>query len=325
MAYNTHAELDANSNQQERRPNLDATESFNNIIQSFDGNNSLTYLDLSNNGWDMVLPSDISKLSNLETLHLENNQLKHRIPSEMSQLSKLQRLYLNGNINLRGDIDAIVTGISNLEALDTSLCKELTISSQFNFPTSLASLKLRQNRFKFRTTLSLSNVGKLSNLQILDFSYMYFLQGTIPSDLISAMTNLEVLNLAGNGLIREFPWPSLIFGIGDENAGNEEPTSSSPSILRELDLRRNDLQGQLPSDIGRLTSLESLNVGYNSFIGRIPSEMSSMTSLGKNANHVYLNVPEVQCDITGEMHRRSRLFRSNHRFVCLHLWLFQNL
>ena len=122
VSYNTHYELD----QQEQQPNLDAIESFNNIIRSFGsgnaGNHNLTYLDISNNGWDMTIPSNIWRLSNLEELHLENNQLKHFIPNEISQLSNLKRLYLNEDVNLRGDIDTIVANMSSLEVLDTRGC-----------------------------------------------------------------------------------------------------------------------------------------------------------------------------------------------------------
>ncbi len=55
---------------------------------------------------------------------------------------------------------------------------------------------------------------------------------------------------------------------------------SAPSgRIRWLDLPENNLSGQIPPDIGKLTSLSQLNLGHNSLSGPIPREIGNLIRL----------------------------------------------
>ena len=46
-----------------------------------------------------------------------------------------------------------------------------------------------------------------------------------------------------------------------------------------LDLEDNDLTAEIPSELGNLTNLDSLNLSYNELTGEIPSELGNLTNL----------------------------------------------
>ncbi|CAN1813672.1 Receptor-like protein EIX2 [Linum perenne] len=97
-----------------------------------------------------------------------------------------------------------------------------------------------------------------SNLSLFDFSFNC-LEGPMP--LISS--NLTFLDLSNNllsGKLLKF----LCF---------------NPNQMKNLDLSRNNLSGEIPKQITSLKALKYLNLSHNSFSGAIPEDLTEMQSL----------------------------------------------
>ena len=55
--------------------------------------------------------------------------------------------------------------------------------------------------------------------------------------------------------------------------------SNSKFIVKEIFLYDNDLSGEIPKEIGKLTNLEGLNLGVNQLLGEIPKEIGKLINL----------------------------------------------
>jgi hypothetical protein len=89
---------------------------------------------------------------------------------------------------------------------------------------------------------------------------------------------------------------------------NNRLTALSPEIgnlsrLRELCLGFNRLSGSIPPEIGQLTELRNLILGHNRLSGSIPSEVGNLTKL----RHLYLNDNDLIGVIPSEIGRLRHL------------------
>ncbi|KAI3887903.1 hypothetical protein MKX03_012583, partial [Papaver bracteatum] len=69
------------------------------------------------------------------------------------------------------------------------------------------------------------------------------------------------------------------------------------SLQISLDFSQNELSGEIPSDLGKLSKLESLNLSHNKLMGLIPSSLDQMLSLTVvNISYNYLSgsIPNIK-------------------------------
>ena len=158
-------------------------------------NGRVTELDLSANGLNGPIPSQLGSLSNLQRLLLYENQLSGSIPSQLGNLANLREIWIYDN-HLSGTIPSQLGSLSNLQvlALGTNQLSG-TIPSQLGSLSNLQALGLENNQLNGAIP---SQLGSLSNLQVLSFANNQ-LSGNIPSEL-GNLTNLARLYLSGNGL-----------------------------------------------------------------------------------------------------------------------------
>lgn len=148
-----------------------------------------------------------------------------------------------------------------------------SIPEETYWMTSLRSLSLSLN--PLGGTLS-TRLGLLSNLEAVTLSRNERgLTGTIPTE-IEQLSKLEVLSLMGNrltgGIAVLGKLPRLRIVMGDKN----------------------ELRGQIPSELGRLTNLELLYLDINSFTGTLPSELGQLNDMWDfivNDNDLSGNIP----------------------------------
>ncbi|GJY75807.1 leucine-rich repeat-containing protein [Tanacetum coccineum] len=125
------------------------------------------------------------------------------------------------------------------------------------------------NISSFLKFLNLSNTGlqgklphyifNLPSLEKLDLSYNSF-TGDIPLE-ISLLPKLVFLDLSSNGI---------------DNLRPVLPTYLNVSSLKSLDLRRTNLQGNVPDNIFNLRYLELLNLSENNLTGPLPSRLFTL-------------------------------------------------
>ena len=120
--------------------------------------------------------------------------------------------------------------------------------------------------------------GRVTRLRLWDNQ----LSGEIPD--LSALTNLEVLNLHANQLSGSIPDLSALTNLSTLAISYNQLSGSIPDLsaltnLITLNLDGNRLNGQIP-DLSALTNLWTLNLRFNRLTGQIPN-LSALTNLRK--------------------------------------------
>ncbi len=213
-----------------------------------DRNGRVVELDLSENGLNGTIPSELGNLTNLEKLNLSKNQLRGTIPPELGNLTNLRFLDLYEN-RLSGPIPSELGALTNLEAL--ALFKNNlrgTIPSDLAKLNNLRWLVLWDNQLDGTIP---SELGRLTNLRWLYLSDNR-LSGSIPSEL-GNLTEMTSLALSGNQL------------------SGAIPSELGKLInLEDLSLWGNELTGAVPPELENLSGLTLLYLSDNQLGGCLP-------------------------------------------------------
>ena len=123
------------------------------------------------------------------------------------------------------------------------------------------------------------SLGNLKNLFLLDLSTNYYLNGSIPKEILKLPSLSYYLDLSYNSL--SGPLPSEVGAMTD---------------LNQLILSGNQLSGQIPNSIGNCIVLEKLLLDKNSFEGSIPQSLRNMkglTVLNLTMNNLSGGIPDA--------------------------------
>ncbi|KAM0916382.1 hypothetical protein ACQ4PT_010222 [Festuca glaucescens] len=263
--------------------------------------NSLRYLNLSGlESYDASLLPWIGNLSKLQHLDLFDSYPSVQ-PTDLSWLTRLPLLrhlrLARVDLSMVHDWPRVVNTIPSLGTLDLSNCSLQNANQplpHLNL-TELESLDLSYNFFDHPsrpcwfwnlTSLKYLNLGsshlygqfpntlgEMTSLRIFDFSNNRVSHGInrVPTvlgpNLMRNLCNLEVLNLQ-EGL-----------SYGNITELYEGLSHCSPSLLRELNLGRNNITGTLPTGIAHFTNLVNLHLSGNHLTGHVPSEIGMLNNL----------------------------------------------
>ncbi|KAK6942457.1 Serine-threonine/tyrosine-protein kinase, catalytic domain [Dillenia turbinata] len=195
---------------------------------------SLKVLSLVSLGLWGPLPGKIARLASLEILNMTSNYIYGGIPEEMSSLSSLQTLILDDNMFT----GRLPDWVGRLPALTVLSLRKNSLNG--SLPDSLKSSE---------------------SLRVLVLSHNNFSGGVTD---LSALTNLQVLDLEDNLLGPHFP----LLG----------------SKLVTLVLRKNRFSFNIPDALSSYYELEKLDVSFNRFVGPFPTSLLSLPSIR------YLNI-----------------------------------
>ncbi|OMP08431.1 hypothetical protein COLO4_06484 [Corchorus olitorius] len=276
------------------------------IPDSLSSCSMLVWLNFSSNQISGQLPSSIWYLRSLQSLDISGNLVEGEIPQGMGNLYDLRQINF-GNNRFSGRLPGDIGSCSLLKVVDFS---ENYLSG--GFPDSMQRLNsctvisLRGNSFRGSVP---DWIGELTSLESLDLSANNF-TGEIPSSL-GNLQFLRELNLSMNQFTGALPEsmancfnllaldvsqnlltgnvPSWMFKKGEKGAINsvnsfigsmENPwlASREPSYqgLQVLDLSSNALSGELPSNLGVLSSLIFFNMSRNHLFGSIPVSIGEL-------------------------------------------------
>ncbi|KAM3265336.1 receptor-like protein EIX2 [Capsicum annuum] len=289
---------------------------------------NLQQLVLAFNLFEGPIPASLGKLPNLTNLGLTRNQLNGTLPESFGQLSELSVLDVSSNF-LTGTLSELhFKNLSKVKILGLS-SNSLTLNVNPNwippfqignlgmgschlgpaFPTWLKS----QKELKFldisNASISDSIPGWFwdisSNLSLLNFSFNQ-LNGELPNTLpafpfadIDLSENLlkgtvplpsapiELLDLSNNKFQGHIPqnisevMPDLIFLSlsGNEISGEIPATIGKMTLLQVIDLSNNKLTGSIPSSIGECSYLKVLDLGNNNLSGSVPNSLGQLIQL----------------------------------------------
>ncbi|OAY41641.1 leucine-rich repeat receptor-like protein kinase PXC2 [Manihot esculenta] len=236
----------------------------------------LTAINLQKNSFSGQLPLDIGGCLLLKMLDFSENSLSGILPESLGRLRACTSLRLRGN-SFAGEIPGWIGELTNLESLDLS-------SNEFfgRIPTSIGNLNLVKelNLSRNRLTGGLpQSMANCLNLLVLDIS-QNGLAGSLPPWIFKM--GLKSISLSGNGHSNSMQYPSVA------------SLTASLQGLKLLDLSSNGLSGEIPSDIGVLSSLLLLNVSRNRLFGSIPSsigELKTIQVLDLSNNKLHGKVP----------------------------------
>ncbi|KAI3958238.1 hypothetical protein MKW92_030164 [Papaver armeniacum] len=239
-------------------------------ICSRDSKSNPQYINLSNNKFFGVIPTSIGYSRKLVSLNLGNNNLTGNVPNELQQLKSLSYLQLNDNI-LDGTPLNFISKLPELQVLNLANNHfEGSIPSAFGSAIQLSILSLRSNKFNGSIPQQITH---LEELQILDLSGNN-LNGLIPrriGNLMMLRSRPNDESLLGSS-INDVQLQMVIKGIMTQFEKLYAYSSG-------LDLSCNNLEGNIPEEIGLLKGLSTLNLSHNRFSSVIPQSVGSMNGL----------------------------------------------
>ncbi|CAN6353504.1 unnamed protein product [Urochloa humidicola] len=201
----------------------------------------LKHLDLSGNalGGNMSIPDFMGSLKSLTHLDLSNMNFIGQIPPQLGNLTKLVYLDIHKDISY-GDAFAYssdVSWLANLQSLQYLDMSGVNLSAAVHWVHA---------------------VNNLPNLRVLYLSNCN-LNSSTPSLLHHNLTVLEELDLSRN----PFNSPAAPNWYWDVTS------------LKSLIIFECELSGPFPDELGNLTMLENLDMGWNNIRGMMPSTLKN--------------------------------------------------
>ncbi|TYH87257.1 hypothetical protein ES332_D01G104300v1 [Gossypium tomentosum] len=258
-------------------------------------------LDLSHNDFSGVIPQCIGSFSqSLSSLNLKMNKLHGAIPSTFAKGCALKNLNLNSN-HLEGPLKPSITNCKDLQVLDVG--NNMINDSFPHWIEALSELQvlvLRSNKFHGPITAPTSPQSLLK-LQIVDLSCNNFF-GPLPTGYIKDFKGMINILDDGKGVryMGERNY-SYDYSVAIAVKGFEIELMKILTIFTSIDLSSNNFEGQIPRDIGELSSLRGLNLSHNNLVGHIPSSLRNMTRLewlDLSSNQLSGQIPTGLLDLT---------------------------
>jgi Leucine-rich repeat (LRR) protein len=255
------------------------------IPASWSGLTELATLGLDDN----IITGDlavVNALTNLERLYLEGNLLESDLSSTpWEQFLKLTELDLSDNL-ITGNLPSELTSLPLLHILNLAN-NNITGQLPLQYPTDspLKYFAVYGNALDGPIPSTLGNLGNLTHLDLADNG----LTGFLPLQL-SNLDKLEYLFLANNRGFHESVIPTFIGTLTSLKDLSLKATnrvaSISPALfmnlplLTMLDLDDNGLTGEIPSELGQISSLTFLLLNGNDGIyGTVPSEVQLLPQI----------------------------------------------
>ena len=219
---------------------------------------TMVRLDLSRNQMGGRIPTCLGLLKNLEYIDLSGNYITGSIPEQLGELSALKVLKLNDNL-LSGSVPERILKLSKLRSLRIQNNKLLQASqSQKNIYSEILS----QRAISLSNFIRIDEAGAGSqNRSLCDFA-----RTTNIGKVLSTKRHSQ-WNCSHNNTV-PISNPCFWYGIQCTN-----------SVVTSIILESANIAGVIPSTIGALTGLHTLDLSFNSLSGSIPSEIGHMTAL----------------------------------------------
>ena len=253
---------------------------------------NLQELDLSRNGMSGYFPQCLSNLTSLRVLDLSSNNFVGNIPSFIISLKSLEYLSLfdtnfDGIFSFSSLINHSKLEVFLLSPKTNNLYVETEESSSWHPTFQIKVLQLRNCFLSSKRNGTFpSFLLYQHDLQLLDLSHN-MLSGNFPSWLIENNTKLETLYLMNNSFTGTLELPTFKHGLLDLQISNnkiggqlQENIGKIFPILYYVNLSKNSFEGILPSSIGEMQTMRTMDLSNNNFSGELSSHLiSNLTSL----------------------------------------------
>ncbi|XP_022741989.1 probable LRR receptor-like serine/threonine-protein kinase At4g36180 [Durio zibethinus] len=240
----------------------------------------LEILDLSSNNLVGNIPSTVRELASLKALSLAWNGFNGSLPIPgICELNRLQELDLNGN-SFEGIIPQCLNNMTSLRLIDLG---GNHFEGSFKF-------SLLMNHSKLKTIMLTCDGDKLKiDAEHLHQSPLFQLETLklsncdLPSSIVS-QAKLQVLDcpltISQEKYLRSYLHGSLSL-----------PNNVELSSLEVFDISNNRIEGEIPSWIGNLTSLQILSLNKNLFKGQFPCKEKLLSMEYLDLSHNFFKGP----------------------------------
>ena len=234
-----------------------------------DANGRVTGLVRTRDGLVGEVPAELGNLSNLQWLLLGWNQLTGEIPSDLGNLSNLKWLWLSDN-QLTGELPLSLTALTMLRRFHFNNNAGLCAPVDETFQTWLQGI----------ATVSGSNCtledspGDRSVLVELYNS----MHGSNWTDNTNWLSDEPISEWYGVTIDDEGRVNGLF--LADNQLTGEIPAELAKlSNLTILSLASNQLTGEIPVELAKLSNLSQLSLSSNQLTGEIPTELGNLSNL----------------------------------------------
>ncbi|KAK7854704.1 receptor-like protein 13, partial [Quercus suber] len=256
---------------------------------------SSVVINLSHNLLSGLLPSCLN-LRDVRHLLLQGNKLIGSLPKAILNSSSLVTLDIRDN-RFIGSIPDEIDGLSNLKVLSLSGNNfGGVISKQLCWLKRIGIMDLSSNSFSGSIPYCFNNIS-FGKLAATDFVYT-------PSPFLvitgSSFPYKSLLN-------RDFQIEGSFFNLYEQveieivtKYRSDLYKGLNLDLMSTLDLSLNKLIGEIPQELGQLSSLHGLNLSHNQLIGPIPKSFSNLTqleSLDLSHNNLSGEIPSTLIDI----------------------------
>ncbi|XP_062009586.1 probable LRR receptor-like serine/threonine-protein kinase At3g47570 [Rosa rugosa] len=271
----------------------------------------LLNLTLGDNGFSGSIPKDIGNLTRIKRIGLGTNSLIGTIPYEIGYLPNLEELVLRDN-NLNGHIPPSIFNMSRITTVNLGYNK-LSGSLPANIGLGLPNLQVFPVGANHLSGVIPKSISNASELQILDLGRNSF-SGFIPNTMCH-LRNLEWVSFFNNNLTIDASTPevnilsclanlrnlrTLSFESNPFDAKLSISFSNFSASLQNIYLGNCSFRGNIPKDIGNLSSSMLLALEDNQLSGPIPSSMGRLLNL--QGLYMYNNtlqgyIPDELCQL----------------------------
>lgn len=181
------------------------------------------------------------------TLSLPGMGLNGTLPPQIGNLSFLVQLDLSGNI-FHGNLPSELGQLHRLRSIN--LQRNFfsgAIPEELGFLSRLQRLSMRRNQLSGPVPEAIFNISSLKRLNISENR----LSGSLPRDVCRHLGQLEEFDLSFNNLSGKIP-----------------ASLSQCTALQILGLSNNRFSGSIPQELGNLTMLRELYLGFNTLEGK---------------------------------------------------------
>ncbi|KAH0780488.1 hypothetical protein KY290_000086 [Solanum tuberosum] len=288
--------------------------SYNNIngqiASSICNLKTLILLNLRSNNLEGTIPQCLGEMSTVRILDLSNNSLSGTINTTFSIENQLIIIKLGWN-KLEGKVPPSLINCKYLELLDLGNNQlNDTLPKWLGDLPNLKVLTLRSN--KFYGPIRTNNL--FAQIRVIDLSSNGF-SGDLPLSLFENFQAMKInvensgtreyvadtysgyyrcyLIVTAKGLDHELPrvlTTQIMIDLSSNRFEGHIPSIIGDLIgLRTLNLSHNVLEGHIPASLQNLSVLESLDLSSNKISGEIPSQLASLTFLAVlNLSHNHL-------------------------------------
>ncbi|XP_009127925.1 tyrosine-sulfated glycopeptide receptor 1 [Brassica rapa] len=263
---------------------------------------SLSVLDLGNNSFTGDFPSTVYSCKNLTAMRFAGNKLTGQISPQVLELESLS--FFTFSQNQMTNITGALSILQHCKKLSTLIIarnfydETLPSNEDFLAPGAFPKLQIFGTGGSRLRGVIPAWLIKLKSVELMDLSQNQ-LVGSIPGWL-GTLPNLFYLDLSSNLLTGELPkelfqlsalmsqkvydatersYLELPVFVSPNNVTSNQQYNQISSLPPAIYVNKNNLNGTIPVEIGRLKVLIVIELQVNNFTGNIPDELSNLTNL----------------------------------------------